>query len=180
VTYNKDLNLICADVDFDPDDALTKKVKSFNVADGVILVMNSYGGDVNKALDLYDYLKTRNFTTVVSAYCVSSCAQFIFLGAKNRYVLGDGTVLMHGAPFDDKELSSPKIPKAVLAPLISVNNRYRTFLKDNRIPSDLVVGGKQSTGYQVVLDGTALWMPSKLDYAAAGIAVNYCDAEKYK
>jgi len=65
------------------------------------LVITSVGGSVHYALDMAKYIQKNNIDIVVNHYCVSSCANYFFLAARQKYVPKDSFVGWHGGPGKD-------------------------------------------------------------------------------
>lgn len=61
-----------------------------------VVVVRSLGGDVAAGLDMGEALVSRRATVVVSMFCGSSCANYLFFAAEKRRVLPDGVVFFHG------------------------------------------------------------------------------------
>ena len=62
------------------------------------LVVNSKGGDVNAALDIADYLSSSGVSVVVDGFCLSSCANYIFVAGRRKIGLQGSFVGFHGGP----------------------------------------------------------------------------------
>lgn len=79
----------------------------------------SYGGDVGSALDMADAISESGASLIINGPCLSSCANYIFLAAREKYVLSGGVVAWHGGIPD--AASSESDP---LAPLIARSNAF--------------------------------------------------------
>jgi ATP-dependent protease ClpP protease subunit len=62
------------------------------------LVISSSGGSVHYALDMAEYIQAKKIDIVVNHYCVSSCANYLFLAARYKYVTQGSFVGWHGGP----------------------------------------------------------------------------------
>lgn len=173
-------NVLCIDKDITTPDGFIDRLKSAHVRNGVIVDINSYGGDVQSFIDLANYLSRLDYRIVVSRKCLSSCGQFIFLASSNRFIVGDGQVLMHGVPYSDGELISLNVEPTMKTALKRVNAKFRDFLTARHIPERLLIGDSTSTGRIVGINGVDMWMPSLRDYRSNGIAVTECNALRYK
>lgn len=174
VYYSRKYNILCIDADFETGAALLNKIKSARIRKSATVVINSYGGDVNSALDIHQYLSRRNYAVAVNRSCISSCAQFIFLGAKKRYIIDNGKVIMHGVPFSNREIAQLGVSADMKRSLRKVNDRFRRFNLRHKINNEILDGGGASTGKVVVMSGNRMWMPSKKDYARNNVSVQYC------
>lgn len=174
IFYSRKSNILCIDADFEAGSVLLNKIKSAGLKKSVVVVVNSYGGDVNSALDVYEYLSSRNYAVAVNRSCISSCAQFIFLGAKKRYIIDDGKVIMHGVPFSNNEIAQLEVSADMRRSVQKVNARFRRFNIKHKINNEIVEGGGASTGKFVIMSGNKMWIPSKQDYVRNNISVDYC------
>jgi len=57
--------------------------------------ITSAGGDALAGMKMARLIRYRNLGVRVRGYCVSACAQYVFLAARNRHVLDGGVVLFH-------------------------------------------------------------------------------------
>lgn len=67
--------------------------------------LESVGGRVGVAADLYNFLSKLGVNTVTNEFCVSACA-YVFASGKNRWLAPDGKLGFHSAAFanlSDKE-----------------------------------------------------------------------------
>ena len=62
-----------------------------------IVVANSGGGPGEPALELAELLGARGFDVAVADTCASSCANSLFLGARNKYILKGAQLGWHGS-----------------------------------------------------------------------------------
>jgi hypothetical protein len=61
-------------------------------------VIRSEGGNPISAIRISDILMEKNATVVVADYCLSACANFLFVATDKTYVLKDSIVAWHGGP----------------------------------------------------------------------------------
>ncbi|MCB0412962.1 MAG: hypothetical protein KDD50_01430 [Bdellovibrionales bacterium] len=59
------------------------------------LTVTSGGGNTYEALEIANILKTNNVTVIVKIWCLSSCANYLFLAGKDR-IIENGIVGFHG------------------------------------------------------------------------------------
>jgi len=60
------------------------------------IILNSGGGRMDAALDIgKELIKNKNLTAIVQGICASSCANYLFLAARNR-IIDHGIVGFHG------------------------------------------------------------------------------------
>ena len=96
VTYIKSNNILCLYGLISKNMAL--KVLSNDVDYNAIVVINSSGGDVKSAIDIAEYLQQRKVSIIVNHYCLSSCANYVFISGNEKYVLPGSYVGFHGGP----------------------------------------------------------------------------------
>lgn len=60
------------------------------------IVVRSFGGRTDLGLDIGKVILERQATVHVSMFCVSSCANYVFLAAAERHILPGSVVLFHG------------------------------------------------------------------------------------
>lgn len=61
------------------------------------LLIDSYGGENQSAMDMADVLRQRKMNMVVDGRCLSACASFLFPAAASKTVLPGSVVAIHGA-----------------------------------------------------------------------------------
>ena len=175
VYYDSFRNLLCLDGTIDTNGEMFRSIKAKNVRTGVLVSMNSGGGSVRSSLEIVDYLIRRKYEVIIIDKCLSSCAQFIFLGAHRRLIEKGATVAMHGYPFLDSELEDMKLSPADLKIIQDVNNKFRRFFVERHVSINIISKQVGDTGNVISLSGTQFWQPSERDYASKGILVKYCD-----
>jgi hypothetical protein len=60
------------------------------------LEINSYGGNARAALTLAWHIKEKNINILVDKYCLSSCANYLFLAANNKTLRSGAILGFHG------------------------------------------------------------------------------------
>lgn len=63
-----------------------------------LFVIRSVGGDVATAIDMANILKDKDATIVLYDYCLSSCANYLFVASSTTFVMKDTIVAWHGGP----------------------------------------------------------------------------------
>lgn len=148
-------NVVCFSGDVPQGAAARKLADSIRHAD--FFVVRSAGGDVRYALDIGDVLVARPRTIVVMDYCVSSCANYWFLGATYKVVGAKDGVGFHGGPPAKNDCEDASIDCVALSKLFY---RGRDFLKrrgiDYRIlyspPADYDPSKRETTMWVVPKD----------------------------
>ncbi len=84
------------------------------------IVIASLGGDVASALDMAEAVYDSRASLVVAGPCLSSCANYVFLAARRKYVIPGGIVAWHGG--------IPEVPKGDSDPAAPLIGRSRAFI----------------------------------------------------
>lgn len=70
-----------------------------------VVVVKSPGGFVDEAIKIGSAIQARSINVEVDSYCMSSCANYIFLPAKKKVIRNGGVLCFHGGtPRSRKEL----------------------------------------------------------------------------
>jgi hypothetical protein len=78
------------------------------------LVISSGGGDIYAGMSIGTWVYDSNIDIEIIGLCASSCANYIFPAAKNKYIIGNSIVAWHGnyhGKLWDYQNSFPKEPK---------------------------------------------------------------------
>lgn len=98
-----------------------------------VFVVRSHGGSIGPALVMADLLWERNATVVVRNFCLSACANAIFVASKSTYVLSHSVVAWHGGPVDCRD---PEMAQAVVSlglPCTDQQDFARTFYEKREV-----------------------------------------------
>ncbi|MBC3920399.1 hypothetical protein H8L32_23245 [Undibacterium sp. CY18W] len=57
----------------------------------------SPGGDVGAAIALARWIKQRDLDVQVRTFCISSCANYLFIAGKNKYIESEALISWHGS-----------------------------------------------------------------------------------
>ena len=115
------------------------------------IVIASLGGDVSSALDMAEAVYDSRASLVVAGPCLSSCANYVFLAARRKYVIPGGIVAWHGGvperPKGDSDPAAPLIERSrAFTAKIGVNpalfERYPKELDDSPDFIDAVYNDK--------------------------------------
>lgn len=143
-------NIICVDGHFSTEKSrlIIPEVKKISGKSNPILIIRSRGGDINPALDLAEVIQKSNFTVVAYDICASSCANYVFLAAKSRFVLPETLLLFHGGAsmdllasiadqmklyFKDDQSGYEREVERARVNLLQQINRQEEFLKNSNI-----------------------------------------------
>jgi hypothetical protein len=61
-----------------------------------VFLIDSFGGDAAAGLQIANEIRKADVLVIVNRYCLSSCANYIFVGAKRKILNSDGIVGFHG------------------------------------------------------------------------------------
>jgi len=86
-----------------PQSELVRILKTTDIS---ILVINSPGGYAEPALDAAFIIHNKGIDVYVDGVCGSSCANYIFLSGRYKYVTKNSIVLWHGSPRDNPEMDT--------------------------------------------------------------------------
>lgn len=160
------------------DSELFEEILNKAPKDGQVLKVSirSDGGVVNDSLDIVEALYP--YDIYVDGNCVSSCAQFIFLGAVNKFIIGKGVVAMHGGPIPKEKIMSLDISQENKDSLIRENERFSRFYLDRSISMDLITVPPESIQKRLDDGEIVFWMPSKDMFVRTNVKnIFYCDSE---
>ncbi|MYM32817.1 hypothetical protein GTP38_00435 [Duganella sp. FT94W] len=73
-------------------------IRTFIAEKGESIVIDSEGGDVLAGISVGKDLAASDVKVIVRNYCISSCANYIFLGAKRKRLMEGAVLGFHGAP----------------------------------------------------------------------------------
>jgi len=96
IKLSEDRMILCLDSQIFHNLELDDHFKKLN--DRGFAVIRSPGGFPAPAMKIADILFERNATVVVRDYCLSACANYIFVATRKTYVLKNALVAWHGGP----------------------------------------------------------------------------------
>ncbi len=93
-----DPSVICfsGPIDETSGQRLSSVIRRAKGSTATYLILNSSGGDAEVGLKLGASIAERNITSVVDGVCASSCANYLFLGARRRAILKGSLLVFHG------------------------------------------------------------------------------------
>ncbi|NRB24759.1 hypothetical protein [Shewanella sp.] len=68
------------------------------------LVVNSFGGYTNTAIEFAKWIKTNNLDIEVDKYCISSCANYLFLAGSTKFINIHSLLGWHGGVLQFKDM----------------------------------------------------------------------------
>lgn len=175
VWFDKKNNTVCFNGEIDENTASLVNSLPIDRSKPLKLVANSNGGDVSAAIDIAEYLD--EFDIFVSQHCLSSCSQFLFMQAKNKYVIHDGFVAIHGGPWTEEEILASDFSDENKLLLISVTERFEKFYADRNINIDILTTPPPQLHEHLAAGEIIFWMPKKAEFEQYGVHnIHYCDS----
>lgn len=95
-----------------------------------MVVANSDGGSAKYAIELSRHLRPFNYNVTVADHCFSACSQFIFLGARRKYLLDDGLIAFHGAAPTDQQIDEMDLSQTNKDLLKAEGAAFRDFFRE--------------------------------------------------
>jgi len=141
----------------------TDAVKKFlDAAPAVqIIHLNSQGGRVSEAYQLYKLIKERNLSTYTSADCVSGCS-LAFLAGRERYLGEGGRLGFHSTSIG--ELSGVVVKE--------LNDDVRRTLQNHGVPNSFIDRALSTSPKD-------MWHPSKKELLEAKIIDSVVDSRRF-
>jgi hypothetical protein len=92
ITLSEDYNILCLDgrIGKDLDESIFNRMNH-----GGFFVIRSDGGNIISAMKIANILLEKDATTVIYDYCLSACANAIFVASQRTHVLGSAIVAWH-------------------------------------------------------------------------------------
>ncbi len=149
-------------------------LKKIKIKQNVTTILSSSGGEITNSIMIAKYLSKYKYKSVVSGFCSSSCAQFLFLGAKQRFIMPRSYASMHGGPFTDKEIDQIDINKKIKIKLKKSMKSWRNVYSERNIPIEITYQFPEFAMEKRAKGEDVLWVPNKKDYEKYGIEVHYC------
>ena len=126
-----------------------------------IIHLNSQGGRMNEAYQLYKTIKERNLSTYTSADCVSACS-FAFLAGRERYLGESGRLGFHSTSIG--ELSG-EVAK-------ELNDEVRQTLQTHGVPNSFIDRALSTSPKD-------MWYPSKDELLGAKVIDSVVDSRYF-
>lgn len=91
------------------------------------LVISSPGGNIGSGIQLGEWIKKHNLDVEVSNLCASSCANYIFTAANNKYLRKDSVLIWHGSAWQ-KTWNTRDLPESFISEYIAPMRKKETLL----------------------------------------------------
>ncbi|PHR65876.1 hypothetical protein [Pseudidiomarina marina] len=115
-----------------------------------VIHLNSKGGRVTEAVQLYDYIQQQQFDTYVASECSSACT-LAFMGGRNRYLSKRGILGFHSASLPSSTDN-----------LAQLNDEFKRIYRRHGVSEQFI---RQAIG----IDGASMWYPGHLELLASRV-----------
>jgi hypothetical protein len=105
IKLSEDGTILCFDGPIRPDRHMNEELQRLN--NRGFFVIRSPGGLFPMAMEIADVLLEKNATVIIHDYCLSVCANYIFVATKKTHILKNAVAAWHGGPWNtycDKNL----------------------------------------------------------------------------
>ena len=174
VFYDKKNNVLCIKGEIDVFGKMFDEIKKFKIKRNITVDLESMGGGVDTAIKIADYLKKYRYTAVVYNDCISSCAQFLFIGGNKRIIAGNGRVIFHGGPFTADQILKMNPDERLRNQIILETERFKKFYIDRNISLDVLYKHPDKHELEVSFGDDVMKLMSKEEFEKYGIKVHYC------
>lgn len=114
--------------------ALISKIK----AGQKTLLIESEGGDAASGQLLGQYIASNEVTVIISRYCLSACANYVFLAASKKLLLPDAVLGFHGGLVRPNKESGASETSSISAPMQVLYEAEEKFLKAIKVDQALI------------------------------------------
>jgi hypothetical protein len=119
------------------NEAAYRQIRMFLEKGGNTIIINSQGGDVKFGQQIGMKMAGKNITLIVDKYCLSSCANYLFLGAKKKFLKPNSILGFHGG-VGTKIIESKTIPNAVIQPLNRLIRNEKLFFEKVKVNYEII------------------------------------------
>jgi hypothetical protein len=133
-------------------------------------VIGSLGGELRPALAIAHEIERLGADVVVGDVCASSCAQFLFMAGRNKYVLSNGKLLFHGGPVPESQIEKLNLPPSAVASLRKQNEEFVSFYTSRGIDMRLLTEPPEPILRRIQSGETVMWSWGPDDLARFGVA----------
>lgn len=180
VRYIAESRVLCIDGELDEKKEIRKAVLSQNFDKDLRVVIRSPGGYLRDAIDITLHLEKFGYDVIVDGICASACAQFIFFGAENKYIINNGVVAVHGGPMSDAQIDALDYDDSAKRNLKNEQAEFIAFYKERKIELGITRDFPERLIKDLAAGQIVFWIPKEQDYQKYGVKnIRYCDA-KYR
>lgn len=166
VAYHEKWNVLCLRGYINEENY--KDLFSIHLMDNVQVDMQSVGGELPTAIRITEHLENYDYDIHVNGVCASACAQFIFLGASEKYIYRDGAVVMHGGPMARHQYQEGRTPEQVQS-IDRQMDEFRKFYEVRGINIDLTRTPPADVAKQLSEGKVVFWQPSIEQFIEYGV-----------
>lgn len=113
------------------------EISQFLKKGGKRIIINSGGGDTRYGQKIGMEFFDNDVTLIVDKYCLSSCANYLFLGAKEKLIQPNGILGFHGG-VGIKIIKSKKIASSILLDLNTLIKNEKLFFEKIKVNYELI------------------------------------------
>ena len=166
VVYFENWNILCLRGYINEENY--RKLFDIKLNEGVRVDMESVGGELPTAIRITEHLEEYGYEIHVSGVCASACAQFIFLGASEKYIYRDGAVVMHGGPMARSQYQEGRTPEQIES-IDRQMDDFREFYKIRNIDINLTRTPPDDVAEQLSEGKVVFWQPSIEQFTEYGV-----------
>ncbi|CAN4280034.1 ATP-dependent Clp protease proteolytic subunit [Pseudoxanthomonas sp. LjRoot125] len=122
-----------------------------------LVVVDSDGGEMRPAIAIAHLIERMGADVIVGRMCASSCAQFIFMAGRRKYVMEGGHVLFHGGPLSAAKIASLRLPHVVGESLMRQNKEFLDFYTERSISIDMLTKPPEEVQERISAGEVVMW-----------------------
>jgi len=126
-----------------------------------VIHLNSKGGRVSEAVQLYDFIRQQQLDTYVASECSSACT-LAFMGGKRRYLSKRGILGFHSASLPSSANDNP----------VQLNDEFKRIYRQHGVSEQFI---RQAVG----IDGASMWYPGHLELIASRVIDEVVPSERF-
>ncbi|GAB3293846.1 hypothetical protein D3795_04170 [Pseudidiomarina andamanensis] len=126
-----------------------------------VIHLNSKGGRVSEAVQLYEFIQKQQLDTYVASECSSACT-LAFMGGKNRYLSKRGILGFHSASLPSSSIDNPA----------QLNDEFKRIYRQHGVSEQFI---RQAVG----VDGASMWYPGQLELIASRVVDDVVSSDRF-
>lgn len=134
-----------------------------------LFVVESAGGELRPALAIASEMERLGVDVLVGGVCASSCAQFLFMAGRNKYVLSEGKLLFHGGPIPEASIERMNLPPSAVASLRNQNEEFVSFYASRSIDMRLLTQPPEPILRRIQAGEMVMWTWGSDELAGFGV-----------
>lgn len=126
-----------------------------------VIHLNSKGGRVSEAVQLYEFIQQQQLDTYVASECSSACT-LAFMGGTNRYLSKRGILGFHSASLPSPSNDNPA----------QLNDEFKRIYRQHGVSEQFI---RQAVG----VGGASMWYPGQLELIASRVVDEVVSSERF-